>query len=368
MRVAAPEAGVLDLRGRFLPELEALAAGLGEPAYRGRQIARWLYVRGAGSLDEMTDLPRAFRDRLGAVGRIRPATVQRVQDAPDGSATKLLVAFEDGQSVECVRMRFEDGRRSACLSTQVGCAMGCAFCATGMSGFSRNLSSGEILAQFLLIRAHGRARLSNAVFMGMGEPLANYDATLRALRILAAPYAMGMGMRRMTVSTVGLVPQIRRLAAERLQITLAVSLHAPSDALRERLVPANERYPLADLLAACRLYIEATRRRLTFEYVLIDGVNDGLPEARALGRLLAGLACHVNLIPLNPVPGIPLRRPPISRVQAFAGRLRNAAIPVTVRIERGGDIQAACGQLRLAAGLGRPSRWTPVAAEAVAPP
>jgi len=364
--MAAPEVGVLDLRGRLLPELEALAARLGEPAYRGRQIARWLYVRGAGSLDEMTNLPRAFRDRLRAVGKIGRATVQRVQDAPDGSATKLLVAFEDGQSVECVRMRFDDGRRSACLSTQVGCAMGCAFCATGLSGFSRNLSAGEILAQFLLIRAHGRARLSNVVFMGMGEPLANYDALVRTLRILAAPYAMGIGMRRMTVSTVGLVPQIRRLAAERLQITLAVSLHAPSDALRAQLVPANERYPLADLLGACRTYIEATGRRLTFEYVLIDGVNDGLAEARALGRLLAGLACHVNLIPLNPVPGIPLRRPPISRVQAFAGLLKNAAIPVTVRIERGGDIQAACGQLRLAPGLGRPSRWTPPAPQAVA--
>jgi 23S rRNA (adenine2503-C2)-methyltransferase len=365
--VRAPsQAGIPDLRGWYLPELEALAEHLGEPRYRGRQMARWLYVRGVASVDEMVDLPRAFRDRLGRAGRIGYAMVRRAQDASDGSATKLLVAFEDGQTVECVRMRFEDGRRSACLSTQVGCAMGCAFCATGLGGFSRNLSAGEILAQFLLIRARGRTRLSNVVFMGMGEPLANYDATVRALRVLAAPYGMGMGMRRMTVSTVGLVPQIRRLAAERLQITLAVSLHAPTDALRERLVPVNERYPLQDLLAACRHYVQTTGRRLTFEYVMIDGINDGLPEARALGRLLTGLGGHVNLIPLNPVPGIPLCRPPISRVRVFAAALRSAGIPVTVRIERGGEIQAACGQLRLAGGLGRPSRWTSVAAASAA--
>ncbi len=361
MAVSAPV--LPDLRGMLLPELERLVEHLGEARYRGRQLARWVFVHGAETTEEMTDLPQAFREHLATTVRIGRLTVRRTQDAPDGSATKHLVVCEDGQTVECVRMRFDDGRRSACISTQAGCAMGCAFCATGVGGFARNLSAGEILAQFLLIKRHGRTRISNVVFMGMGEPLANYDATVRAVKILAAPYGMGIGMRHITVSTVGLVPQIRRLAGEPLQMTLAVSLHAPTDAIRDRLVPANRRYPLAELVAACRDYIEATGRRLTFEYVLIDGVNDGTGEARALVRLISGLRCHINLIPLNPVAGVPFARPSLPRVRAFEAVLRNAGVPATVRIERGGEIQAACGQLRLADGLGRPSRWTPLPAE-----
>jgi 23S rRNA (adenine2503-C2)-methyltransferase len=347
----------------LLPDLERLVEDLGEPRYRGRQLARWVYVHGAETLDEMTDLSQAFRERLAAAIGIGRLTVRRTQEAPDGSATKLLVACADGQTVECVRMRFDDGRRSACISTQAGCAMGCAFCATGVGGFARNLSAAEILGQFLLIKAHGRTRISNVVFMGMGEPLANYDATVRAVKILAAPYGMGIGMRHITVSTVGLVPQIRRLAGERLQMTLAVSLHAATDPVRDRLVPANRRYPLAELMAACREYVDATGRRLTFEYVLIEGVNDGAEDARALVRLIRGQRCHVNLIPLNPIAGVAFARPSIPRVRAFEAVLRNAAVPVTVRIERGGEIQAACGQLRLADGVGRPSQWTPLPAE-----
>jgi len=357
----ATAAPPVELRGLLLPELEALAVQLGEPRYRGRQIARWVYGHGVEAIEAMTDLPQAFRARVAGAGRITAPQLRRTREAPDGSATKYLVALADGQTVECVLMRFDDGRRSACLSSQVGCAMGCAFCATGLSGFSRNLAAGEILGQALLIRAQAGVRLSNVVFMGMGEPLANLNAVLRAARILAASYGLGIGMRRITVSTVGLVPQIYRLARERLQLTLAVSLHAPTDALRDRLVPVNQRYPLAELLPACHAYARETRRRLTIEYVLLDGVNDGPPEARALGQLLRGLHCHVNLIPVNPVAGIPFRRPEIPRVHAFAGIVRRAGLPVTVRIERGTEIQAACGQLRLADGLGRPSRWTPVA-------
>jgi 23S rRNA (adenine2503-C2)-methyltransferase len=356
-RIAGP--AVPDLRGLTLSDLEDLAGCLGEPRYRGRQIAHWLYARGAASADEMTDLPQALRVRLRADTRISGLRLRRTQEAPDGAATKFLVACDDGQSIECVLMRFDDGRRSACLSTQVGCAMGCAFCATGLSGFSRNLSCGEILGQAALIRAHADARVGNIVFMGMGEPLANYEATVRAARILAAPWGFAIGMRHLTLSTVGLVPQIRRLARERLALTLAVSLHAPTDALRERLVPVNQRYPLADLLSACREYAAQTGRRLTFEYVLIDGVNDADGEARQLARLLRDLRCHVNLIPLNPVAGIPFQRPPVERVHAFARTVRRGGIAVTVRIERGTEIQAACGQLRLADGAGRPSRWTP---------
>jgi 23S rRNA (adenine2503-C2)-methyltransferase len=358
MAVSAPV--FPDLRGMLLPELEQLVERLGEARYRGRQLARWVYAHGAETAEAMTDLPQAFRERLAATVRIGRLAVRLTQDAPDGSATKYLAACEDGQTVECVRMRFDDGRRSACISTQAGCAMGCAFCATGVGGFARNLSAGEILGQFLLIKRYGRTRISNVVFMGMGEPLANYEATVRAVKILAAPYGMGIGMRHITVSTVGLVPQIRRLAAERLQMTLAVSLHAPTDALRDQLVPANRRYPLGTLMAACRAYNAATGRRLTFEYVLIDGVNDGVGEARALVGVISGLRCHINLIPLNPIAGIPFARPPLDRVRAFEAVLRQAGVPVTVRIERGGEIQAACGQLRLMDGSGRASRWTPV--------
>jgi 23S rRNA (adenine2503-C2)-methyltransferase len=354
-------AGALpDLRGMLLEELEAVAQRLGEPRYRGRQLARWIYARGGQSLDEMTDLPRGFRDRLAAAAGLSRPVLRRIQRAPDGSATKYLVGLEDGQTVECVRMRFDDGRRSACLSAQAGCGMGCAFCATGLGGLARNLSAGEILGQAMLIRAQGRTRLSHVVFMGMGEPLANYDATVRAAKILAAPYGMGIGMRRITVSTVGLAPQIRRLARERLALTLAVSLHAPTDVLRERLVPVNRRYPLAELLPACRAYAEATGRRVSFEYVLIDGVNDGPAEARALGRLLRDVRGHINLIPLNPVPGIPFLRPSPARVRAFAAVLEAARLPVTIRVERGTEIQAACGQLRLAEG--RPALAPPAAA------
>jgi 23S rRNA (adenine2503-C2)-methyltransferase len=357
-------AGTPDLRGLMLPEITALVHTLGAPAYRGRQIARWVYGHGVDDMSKMTDLPVALRERLSGAARIGALTLRRSTDAADGSATKLLAACEDGQTVECVLMRFDDGRRSACVSTQAGCAMGCVFCATGLGGFARNLTAGEIIGQALALRARADRRLSNVVFMGMGEPLANYEATVRAARILAAPWGLGIGVRHLTVSTVGLVPQIRRLAREGLQITLAVSLHAPTDALRRRLVPVTERYPVAELIAACRDYLAATGRRLTFEYVLIAGVNDGDAEARALGRLLRGLLCHVNVIPLNPVSGIALRRPDVARVRAFARCLRESGIAVTVRIERGTAIQAACGQLRLADGSGRASRWTPSPADA----
>jgi 23S rRNA (adenine2503-C2)-methyltransferase len=351
-----------DLRGLSLAELAGLVRPLGEPAYRGRQVARWVYGHGVEDISVMTDLPAAFRERLGRAARIGTLAVRRTTDATDGSATKLLAACEDGQTVECVLMRFDDGRRTACVSTQAGCAMGCVFCATGLGGFARNLTAGEIISQALAIRARADRRLGNVVFMGMGEPLANYEATVRAARILAAPWGLGIGARHLTISTVGLAPQIRRLAGEGLPITLAVSLHAPTDALRRRLVPVTERYSIPELMAACRDYLAATGRRLTFEYVLIDGVNDHDAEARALGRLLRGLLCHVNLIPLNPVPAAgPLRRPEVSRVRAFARTVREAGIPVTVRIERGTEIQAACGQLRLADGSGRASRWTPAA-------
>lgn len=343
-----------ELNGRTLIELEQFARTLREPAYRGRQLAHWIYQRGATSFEEMTDLPAALRRTLAARARLNtPAPVTEVS-ADGGDTVKYLLRLPDGPTVETVFMRYEDGRRSVCISTQVGCAMGCTFCATGLAGLTRNLTAGEIVDQVLHVwRATGE-RPTNVVFMGMGEPLANYDATLKAIRLLNAPYGPAIAMRQLTVSTVGLVPQIRRLAAERLQLTLAVSLHAPNDTLRSTLVPINRRWPVADLLAASADYVKTTGRRISFEYVLMEGVNDTPELGAELGSLLAATTqhgtspalYHVNLIPWNPVFGLQYRRPSRRRVDAFADAVRRRGVAVTVRVERGIDIDAACGQLR----------------------
>ncbi|MDR7436767.1 MAG: 23S rRNA (adenine(2503)-C(2))-methyltransferase RlmN [Armatimonadota bacterium] len=381
-------AGPVDLTGLTLPEIQALLERWGEPPYRAAQLARWIYRRAATSWAEMTDLPAALRARLAGQCRLVVLHPVSVVSADGGDTLKYLLALPDGAAVETVFMRYRDGRRSVCVSTQVGCGMGCTFCATGLAGLIRNLTAGEIVDQVLAVQRLTGERPTHVVFMGMGEPLANYDATLRAVRVLNAPWGVGIGMRRMTVSTVGLVPQIRRLAAERLQLTLAVSLHAPTDDLRASLVPITRRWPVAELLDASRDYVAATGRRVTFEYVLLEGVNDHPAQAATLADLLrsraAGLRAsgedvaqgfpvgrsegppgprgwpfHVNLIPWNPVPDLPYRRPPRARVAAFARTLRRRGVPVTVRLERGVDIEAACGQLRRT----RPVPPAPVGAE-----
>jgi 23S rRNA (adenine2503-C2)-methyltransferase len=339
-----------DLRSLDEDELVAWVAALGEPAYRGRQLARWVHARGARSFDAMTDLPVALRRRLAEEARLTSLRVLRRTTSADRSTTKYLVECPDGSTVECVWMRYADGRRSACVSTQVGCGMGCTFCATGLGGLARNLTAGEITDQVHVMQQDQGERVTHVVFMGMGEPLANLEATVRAVRLLNAPYGLGVGVRRITVSTVGLVPQIRRLAELRLGCKLAVSLHAPDDDLRSQLVPVNRRYPIAELVDACREYAARVGRRVTFEYVLLEGINDTPSHARRLGERLQGLLAHVNLIPWNPVPGLPYRRPGPDRVRAFARTLREAGVPVTVRVERGVDIMAACGQLREAHG------------------
>lgn len=350
------DADLYELNGRSLTDLEHFAGTLGEPAYRGRQLARWLYRRGVSSFDEMTDLPAGLRRRLAARARITRLALVADVSADGGDTVKYLLRLGDGPTVETVFMRYADGRRSVCISTQVGCAMGCTFCATGLAGLSRNLSAGEIVEQVLHVQRATGERPTNVVFMGMGEPLANYEATLQAVRLLNAPYAVGIAMRQLTVSTVGLVPQIRRLAAERLQLTLAVSLHAPNDALRSALVPVNRRWPVADLLQASRDYVMTTGRRISFEYVLMEGINDTPALGAQLGDVLAasppgsdGVApalYHVNLIPWNPVYGLQYRRPSRQRVEAFADTVRRRGVAVTVRVERGVEIDAACGQLR----------------------
>jgi 23S rRNA (adenine2503-C2)-methyltransferase len=293
----------------------------------------------------MTNLPEGLRARLADAATLSRLRVITRAEASDGSTTKFLIGLDDRHTIETVLMRF-DGRRTVCVSTQVGCGMACTFCATGLAGLTRHLSAGEIVEQVLLASHESGERATHVVFMGMGEPLANYAATLRAVRLLNAPYGPRIGMRSMTISTVGLAPQIRRLAQERLQLTLAISLHAPADDLRTQLVPVNARWPLAELMAAAREYVAITGRRVTFEYVLMGGVNDRSDHARALAALLIGGGTHLNVIPWNPVYGLQYQRPTIQAVQRFAGLVRAGGVPVTVRIERGVDIDAACGQLR----------------------
>jgi 23S rRNA (adenine2503-C2)-methyltransferase len=344
---APGRSGSAPIRTRYGPgfeELAALLADWGEPAYRAQQVWDGLYRRRA-PLDDLTDVGRPLRARLAEA--LPLALSPRHTSAADGGETvKWLWSGGDGASVETVLMRYP-GRATVCVSSQAGCAMGCTFCATGQAGFERHLTAGEIVEQ--VVRAQHDSppiRVGNVVFMGMGEPLANYDATWAAVTRLHDD--LGISARHITVSTVGVVPGMRRLAEERLPVTLAVSLHAPDDELRDELVPLNRRYPLAEVLAAARHYLAASGRRLSFEYAMIGGVNDAPAQADALARRLRGFtpAAHVNLIPLNPTPGFGAPASPLRRVHAFAERLRNGGVAATVRRNRGTEIDAACGQLR----------------------
>jgi 23S rRNA (adenine2503-C2)-methyltransferase len=329
-------------------QLKGLVTSWGEPAYRADQIWGWLYRSLATDFWEMTNLPKELRERLaeGALSRTMKPLDEMV--SVDGLTHKVLFALRDNQTIESVLMDYER-RHTACISTQVGCAVGCVFCATGQSGFVRNLTAGEIVEQVLyfahFLKVRGE-RVTNVVLMGMGEPLANYEATWQAIEILTHDEGFNLGARRVTISTVGLVPGIRRLAEEGVQIGLAISLHAPTDELRDKLVPINRRYSLTQLMAACRHYVERTGRRISFEYALIHGINDSPEQARQLAHLLNGLVGHVNLIPLNPVSESPYQPSSRDRILAFQAELNRSKVPNTLRVERGVDIQAGCGQLR----------------------
>ncbi len=321
----------------------------GEPAYRGRQVWEGLHAR-AQRPEEMTELPAALRASLEAA---LPPALREVsrRTADGGQTTKWLWALHDDARVETVLMRYSD-RVTVCVSTQAGCAMACQFCATGQAGFLRHLSEGEIVEQVAAAMREARPRrLSNVVFMGMGEPLANYDRVWAAVVRLNGD--MGLSARHLTLSTVGMVPGIRRLAAETLPVNLAVSLHAANDTLRDELVPVNRRYPLAVLADACAAYVEASGRRLSIEWALIDGVNDRGSDASELAAFARPLGAHVNLIPLNPTPGYPVVGSPPERVRRFRDELRALGVNATIRATRGADIDAACGQLA-ASGAGSP--------------
>jgi 23S rRNA (adenine2503-C2)-methyltransferase len=323
------------------PALAELLASWGEASYRATQVWDGLHQRRA-PLEELTDLSKGLRARLAETlpYALHPCA-QTTGD--DGATVKWLWTTPDGAQVETVLMGYPD-RATVCVSSQAGCAMGCTFCATGQAGFERHLTAAEIVEQVVRAAHASPRRVSNVVFMGMGEPLANYDATWEALCRLHDDLAISA--RHLTVSTVGVPPGMRRLADGHLPVTLAVSLHAPDDTLRDTLVPLNRRYPLAEVLDAARRYLAARGRRLSFEYALMAGVNDRLDQADALAALVGDMGAHVNLIPLNPTPGFPVPGSPPSQVAAFAERLRVRGVNATVRRNRGTDIDAACGQLR----------------------
>jgi 23S rRNA (adenine2503-C2)-methyltransferase len=327
-------------------EMEALAESLGAPRYRGRQLARWIFGRGVVDLEAMSDLPRDFRAALAARTTVELPEVERQTPSQDGSH-KLVLRYPDGARVQAVLMPDGD-RLTLCVSTQVGCGFGCTFCYTGTMGLERNLSAGEIVAQVLVARrglAPGE-RITHIVYMGMGEPLANYTATVKSLRLLTDPQAFGFSPRRITVSTVGLVSGIERLAKENLKVNLAISLHATSNEIRDRIMPVNRGFAIEELLAACRRFPLPFRQRMTFEYVLLDGVNDSVDDARRLVRLLKGIRGKINLIPFNDWEGSGFARPPLPRILAFQAVLLEHGITATIRWSKGEDIGAACGQLR----------------------
>lgn len=334
-------------------EVPALMERLGQPAYRARQILHNVYKRLVPSFAEMTDLPRSLRMTLEDQYTLAAGRVLGELTAIDKQTHKALIRLPDGEIIETVLMLYDPrsdsrGRATVCVSSQAGCAMGCVFCATGQQGFRRNLTAGEIVAQavhFARKLAQDGKHLTNVVFMGMGEPLANYTQTIRAVRLLTHPRAFGLAQRHITISTVGVLSGIEKLAEEGLQVGLAISLHAPNDELRQRLIPTAAPGSVARLIEAARRFRERTKRRVTVEYVLIDGVNDELSHALELARLLRGSDIHVNLIPLNPT-AVGFRRPSPGRVGAFANTLRRAGVNCTVRQEKGTAISAACGQLR----------------------
>ena len=333
-----------------LADLTSLLAEWGQPSYRGRQIWQGLYHAFWSSAEEFTSLPRDLRQRLADELEFSGVTPGVYLESSDGQTRKTLFKLRDGRQIEAVLMRY-DRRRTLCISTQVGCAMGCVFCATGQMGFGRHLSSGEIVAQVMhyarLLAAEGE-RVTNIVVMGMGEPFHNYENTMAAVDRLNDAEGYNFGARRITISTVGLVPLIRRFADEQRQVNLAVSLHAATDDLRLSMMPVDKRYPIAEVMDACRYYVSRTGRRITFEWALIHGVNDTPEQARQLAELLQGLLCHVNAIPLNPTTGYSGQPTDLMRGRKFQQTLEGAGVPCTIRLRRGIDIQAGCGQLAVA--------------------
>lgn len=339
-----------------IDEINRLVTSIGEPSYRAGQLLAWIYKKAAVSLDEMTDLTLSFRSKLADKITLHNLTTISEVKAGDGTI-KMLFRLPDDKTIETALMSYPAGkgkrRFTVCVSTQVGCPVGCPFCATGQQEFDRNLTAGEIIDQVLYFARQlkndnikNNDNIDNIVFMGMGEPLANYDNVWQAIEILNSPSAFNLGARSMTVSTAGLIPGIHRMSGEKLQVGLAISLHAPDNRLRNELVPINKKYPIEELIPACRDYFNRTGRRISFEYVLLEGVNDSIRQAGTLSDLIQGMNCHVNLIAANTVANQSYRPSPMDRVLAFQKKLKSRGINCTLRRSRGDKINAGCGQLR----------------------
>ena len=333
-----------NLKSMTIPEIGAVLKELGQPAFRGKQVFSWLH-KGVRSYDEMTNLPQALRVSLAEKYPICPPEVVRKQESARDGTIKYLWKLQDGNCVETVLMRYHYGN-TVCISTEVGCRMGCAFCASTLGGLVRRLEPYEMLDQVLFTQLDSGLPVSHIVLMGIGEPLDNFDHVMRFLELVNSPEGMNISMRHISLSTCGLVPKIDELAKRKLQLSLAVSLHGPTDEIRNKVMPVNKAYPIEVLMAACRRYYDATSRRIHFEYAMIDGVNDSPAEAKELLRLLKGIQAHINLIPLNHVEESPLKPSSKAAVAKFQKILEDGGISATVRRTLGGDIDASCGQLR----------------------
>jgi 23S rRNA (adenine2503-C2)-methyltransferase len=335
-----------------LPGIEAALMERSQPKYRADQVARWLYQKRATSFETMTDLPAALRTQLGEAFSFVRLENLRVLGSKD-TTRKFLFRLPDGALIESVLIPASPAlygeasdRRTICMSTQVGCAYGCKFCASGLDGFARNLGAAEIVGQFLEVERIAQEKINNIVFMGMGEPLANFNNLMRAVDIINSPWGLGLGARHITISTSGLAPQIKQLADQPRQIRLAISLHGATDEVRQEIMPVNRKYPLSVLLEACEYFTARKKQRITFEYILIAGVNDSTANAADLARVVRKVGAKVNCIPYNTVAGLEWNRPSEAQQDAFMAVLENARIPATIRREKGHDIAAACGQLR----------------------
>ena len=334
----------MNLKNLTLPELAETIKALGQPPFRAKQVYSWLH-KGVRSYEEMTNLPKNLRDRLGENYPIQAPTVVRRQESRKDGTIKYLWQLSDGNCVETVLMRYHYGN-TVCISTEVGCRMGCAFCASTLGGLVRRLEPFEMLDQVLFTQVDSGLPISHIVLMGIGEPLDNFDNVMRFLELVNSAEGMNISMRHISLSTCGLVPKIDELAKRNLQLTLSVSLHAPNDGIRDTIMPVNKLYPSQELIDACRRYYEATSRRISFEYAMIGGVNDSRENAKELIRRMKGLPCHFNLIPLNHVEESPLKPSTREAVAAFQKTLESGGIPATVRRTLGGDLDASCGQLR----------------------
>jgi len=337
------------LKGMTLDELKEYFISIGESKFRGEQLFNWIYNHISFDFSEMQNFPKDLRNRLNESTILKTLELATVQYSPSTGTKKFLYSTTDNKKIESVLIP-EDDRNTLCISTQVGCAMGCVFCATGQMGFKRHLTAGEIVEQVLYYARQLKAdseKVTNIVLMGMGEPFHNYEATMKAIDLLGDPTGFGLGARRFTISTVGLVPMIKRFADEKRQVNLAISLHAVDDSERSSLMPVNKKYPINDIIDACKYYLEKTNRRITFEWALIAGKNDSEQTAQKLANLLKGLLCHVNAIPLNPTSQSIYQASDREQTIKFQKVLEKNGIPCTIRLRRGIDIQAGCGQLAI---------------------